>query len=81
MATPRISFREPLFTRKGSPVKLYRIFPKELHGAYYIPEEDRWYICRWEYNGYFNPPYEGKQYITSLDLINKEESINVRQTA
>lgn len=81
MAVSRISFREPLFTRKGSPVKLYRIFPKELHGAYYEPEEDRWYVCRWEYNGYYHPSKDGKQYICSLDLTNKEESTDVRQTA
>lgn len=77
MAISRISFREPLITRKGSPVKLYRIFPTELHGAYYESEENRWYICRWSYEGYFRD--DGKQ--ASLDLINKKEEPDVRQTA
>lgn len=83
MAISRISFREPLFTRAGSPVKLYRIFPTELHGAYYVEEEDRWYIARWEYDGYYNKAYNGKQLITSMDLVNKEEAdkFDFKQTA
>ena len=67
-----LSFRKPIITRGGNKIRLYHIYQHEIHGAYEA-DEDRWIIARWEMNGYFYPlNNEGKQPITSLDLINDD---------
>lgn len=66
-----LSFRQRIITRGGNPVRLYHIYEDEIHGAY--EADDKWYIARWNYNGYFlDPQPTGKQPVASLDLINHE---------
>lgn len=69
-----LSFRKPIITRGGNAVRLYHIYPDEIHGAYCTDvEEDHWIVARWEMSGYFYPANkEGKQPITSADLINDD---------
>jgi hypothetical protein len=57
-------------TRNGYPVDLYRInvrdrSPFTIHGAFYEPRADRWYVCAWTADGELTP---GEQ--SELDLIN-----------
>jgi hypothetical protein len=66
-----LSFRQRIITRGGNPIRLYYIYEDEIHGAY--ETDDRWYIARWNYNGKFLDPLpNGKQPISTLDLINDE---------
>jgi hypothetical protein len=65
------SFKKPIITRGGNPVKIYQIYENEIHGAY--ESNNKWYIASWRLNGYFHPPdKKGKQFIATLDLINDE---------
>lgn len=75
MGLPILSFRKPVITRGGNKVRFYHFYPDEIHGAYETePGADEWKICRWRMDGYFADPDEtGKQYVTSLDLINEVE--------
>ena len=70
----RLNFKKPVITRGGNKVRFYHIYQDEIHGAYEGEVEDKWYICRWNLNGYFAEADEhGRQHITTLDLINAEE--------
>lgn len=76
-----LSFRKPIITRGGNRVRLYHIYQTEIHGAYET-ENDVWKIGRWEMSGYFYPlNAEGKQPITSFDLINEEDDNPVTKLA
>jgi hypothetical protein len=67
----RLSFRKPITTRLGNPVRLYHIYDEYIHGAYQEVKEDYWYPCAWTIDGYYNPNTNGKQYTCNLDLINE----------
>ena len=67
----RLSFRKPITTRRGSPVRLYHIYDTYIHGAYQDTVADIWYICAWDINGYFHITSGGKPFTCSLDLVNE----------
>lgn len=73
MGTSRLSFRRPITTRGGNPIRLYHIYEDKIHGAY--ESEGEWYIACWQFDGYFIPKDQGKQHITTLDLINEKEEV------
>lgn len=52
-------------TRGGSDVRLYDIFESRyINGAYYEPQDDVWYPCQWDWNGYFSDKK------SACDLVN-----------
>lgn len=75
MGIPRLSFKKPIITRGGNKVRLYHIYEKEIHGAYEVGD-DEWKIARWRMDGYFlDPDEQGRQCITTADLINEDEEV------
>jgi hypothetical protein len=75
----RLNFRERIITRGGNDVRLYHVYEKEIHGAY--EANGTWYIARWSHTGHFLPQENGRQPITTLDMINEKDSIVYPQSA
>jgi len=75
----RLNFRERIITRGGNDIRLYHIYEKEMHGAY--EANGTWYIARWTHTGHFLPQENGRQPISTLDMINEEDSIVHPQSA
>ena len=65
-----LSFRQKIITRGGNEVRLYHIYDTYIHGAY--ESGGHWYIANWTFDGHFLPLEQGKQHITSVDLINDD---------
>ena len=70
-----LNLTEPIVTRRQQfPVELYCIgvqdsSPYTLHGAFYVPSADRWFVMAWTEAGEMTP---GEQ--SDLDLMNPSPS-------